>query len=482
MTTNRQLRIFLCHSSADKPAVRDLYEKLTARGIDAWLDEKKLLPGQLWKTEIPKAVREADVVIICLSKTSITKEGYVQKEIKFALDVALEKPAGTIYLIPARLEECKVPDSLSDWHWVNLFDSQGLNLIFKSLEMRAASLEINLRQLALSPISDIILWDKAIKLAREQGHLSHSILQRTFQIGYTRASRIIDLMEDKGIIGPPEGGAQLRRVLDLQGKSIEWTSKSTDYSAPSSGQLPNPAYENKLVLSNGMEFMHVPAGSFIMGSNNSNDKGIPQNTVNIPYSYWTARYPVTNMQYDVYVKTKGIAHPVFDWHSKKDHPVTMVSWNEVIEYCKWLNTLLKAELPSGKVLRLPTEAEWEKAARGVDGREYPWGNTFDKNKCNWDPEKIGDTTPVGTYSPQGDSHYGCADMASNVWEWTHSEDKEYPYIANDGREDEQKGVKRVLRGGAGRCAFRCGSDPDLKADYFFKIFGFRAVVASPLHP
>jgi hypothetical protein len=67
----RPLRVFLCHSSADKPAVRDLYDQLTARGIDAWLDEKKLLPGQLWKMEIPKAVREADAVIICLSKISI---------------------------------------------------------------------------------------------------------------------------------------------------------------------------------------------------------------------------------------------------------------------------------------------------------------------------------------------------------------------------------------------------------------------------
>ena len=93
----RPLRVFLCHSSADKSAVRDLYDQLIARGIDAWLDEKKLLPGQQWKIEIPKAVREADAVIICLSKSSITKGGYVQKEIKDALDIAQEKPDNTIF-------------------------------------------------------------------------------------------------------------------------------------------------------------------------------------------------------------------------------------------------------------------------------------------------------------------------------------------------------------------------------------------------
>jgi hypothetical protein len=144
--SDRPLRVFLCHSSNDKPAVRELYQKLTMYGIDVWLDEKKLLGGQKWKLEIPKAVREADAVIICLSKTSINKEGYVQREIKFALDLALEKPEGTIYLIPARLEECKVPDSLSEWQWINLFDQNSLDLLLKSLNARAQTLGLNLEE------------------------------------------------------------------------------------------------------------------------------------------------------------------------------------------------------------------------------------------------------------------------------------------------------------------------------------------------
>ncbi|HXQ36418.1 MAG TPA: toll/interleukin-1 receptor domain-containing protein, partial [Anaerolineales bacterium] len=116
--SKRPLKVFLCHASGDKPQVRALYRRLVAEGVDAWLDQEKLLPGQDWQVEIPRAVREADVVVVCLSNKSITKEGYIQKEIKFALDSADEKPEGTIFLIPARLEECLVPEQVGRWQWV----------------------------------------------------------------------------------------------------------------------------------------------------------------------------------------------------------------------------------------------------------------------------------------------------------------------------------------------------------------------------
>ena len=141
--SNRSLKVFLCHASDDKPKVRDFYSRLTNDGIDAWLDKEKLLPGQNWKIEIPKAVIDSDVVIVCLSAHSLNKEGFVQKEIKLALDSADEKPAGTIFIIPARLEDCDVPERLSQFQWVDLFSDNGYEWLLKALQLRASTLGIS---------------------------------------------------------------------------------------------------------------------------------------------------------------------------------------------------------------------------------------------------------------------------------------------------------------------------------------------------
>ena len=140
--STRSLRIFLCHASSDKPKVRDLYHRLRSDGFDVWLDEENLLPGQDWQQELPKAVRQSDVVIVCLSRGSINKEGYVQKEIRFALDAADEKPEGIIFLIPLKLEDCEVPERLSRWQWVNLFERMGYDKLLRALRNRASALEL----------------------------------------------------------------------------------------------------------------------------------------------------------------------------------------------------------------------------------------------------------------------------------------------------------------------------------------------------
>lgn len=133
----RPLKVFLCHASGDKLPVREIYRRLVAEGVDVWLDEENIMPGQDWQLEIPRAVREADVVVACLSNKSITKEGYIQKELKYALDRADEKPEDTIFLIPARLEDCVVPPRLSRWQWVDLFEEHGFARLLRSLKLRA---------------------------------------------------------------------------------------------------------------------------------------------------------------------------------------------------------------------------------------------------------------------------------------------------------------------------------------------------------
>ena len=122
MTETRKLRVFLCHSSQDKPIVRELYQRLNAESwIDPWLDEEKLLPGQDWDMEIEKTVEAADAVIVCVSSKSVSKEGYVQRELKFVIDIALEKPEGTIFIIPVRLDNCQVPRRIKSWQYVDYF-------------------------------------------------------------------------------------------------------------------------------------------------------------------------------------------------------------------------------------------------------------------------------------------------------------------------------------------------------------------------
>lgn len=133
--------MFICHSSSDKPAVRELFSRLaTVPYVSPWLDENNLLPGQDWNLEITRAVKAADCVVVCLSRGAINREGYVQREIGFALDAAQEKPEGTIFLIPVRLEVCEPPDRLARWHYVDLYDETGFEKLLLSLQYRATSL------------------------------------------------------------------------------------------------------------------------------------------------------------------------------------------------------------------------------------------------------------------------------------------------------------------------------------------------------
>ncbi len=149
MTEPRKLRVFLCHASQDKPVVRELYERLLAEGwIDPWLDEEKLIPGQDWDLEIEKAIEVSDVVLICLSNSSVSKEGYIQRELKFSIDVALEKPEGAIFIVPLRLDNCQVPRRLRSLQYVDYFPANRQNIVFSrllaSFDLRAQKLGLRL--------------------------------------------------------------------------------------------------------------------------------------------------------------------------------------------------------------------------------------------------------------------------------------------------------------------------------------------------
>jgi EAL domain-containing protein (putative c-di-GMP-specific phosphodiesterase class I) len=138
----RPLRVFLCHPSDDRPTVRQLYQRLRAAGLEAWLDEANLVSGQHRDYEITKALCSADVVIVCLSRGSVKRSGDVPAGMKFALDLADEQPEGTIFLLPLKLEECEIPERLHRWQWINYFAKDGYLQLMRALVRRAETLHL----------------------------------------------------------------------------------------------------------------------------------------------------------------------------------------------------------------------------------------------------------------------------------------------------------------------------------------------------
>jgi formylglycine-generating enzyme required for sulfatase activity len=226
----------------------------------------------------------------------------------------------------------------------------------------------------------------------------------------------------------------------------------------------------------------VPSGSFLMGSLEAHGprpyaSEAPQQRIALP-TFYISRVPMTNAQYERFLRAAKYPAPGH-WRGgqipagKADHPVTYVDWLDAQAYCEWAG------------VRLPSEAEWEKAARGTDGRTWPWGDDVPgATHCNFNNNVHGiapvlqDTSPVRAY-PAGASPYGVLDMAGNVWEWTNSLFRRYPFDALDGRESKDKEGRRAVRGGTYnhdarkvRCTARAGLERTARDVYT----GFRVAM------
>jgi formylglycine-generating enzyme required for sulfatase activity len=263
--------------------------------------------------------------------------------------------------------------------------------------------------------------------------------------------------------------------------------------------------QKSITVSPGMDIamIYVPAGKFIMGA--VDDDYLAKNELGVPDArevhlgpYWISKYPITVAQFAAFVRTKryrtlaekeghGYAKSIFSldkvtgatWQSpfgpssnvadKGNHPVNQVGFQDVLAFCRWLSRISSIDI------RLPTEAEWEKAARSTDGRIFPWGNSQDVHvlfrvcNCNMNVE---DTTPVGKYSPSGDSPYGCVDMLGNVDEWTSDQDTEN-YIHGY---DVRQRTWHITRGGGFATtweAVRCAARHQVSPKYRSNNLGFR---------
>lgn len=227
------------------------------------------------------------------------------------------------------------------------------------------------------------------------------------------------------------------------------------------------------------ELVPVPAGRFWMGGEDGDER--PRHEVDLPYGYRIGKYPVTVGQWRRFVEDANYRCDPHALAGHRNHPVTWVSWHDARAYSEWLTGewRRRGRLEDAEVVRLPTEAEWEKAARGGDGREWPWSGEFDPVRVNVWETGIGAICAVGCF-PLGSSPCGALDMAGNVWEWCHTLYRPYPYAAEDGREDSSAQGRRVLRGGSfdvsgggARSAYRFHIVPDGFSDRL----GFRVVVS-----
>ena len=248
------------------------------------------------------------------------------------------------------------------------------------------------------------------------------------------------------------------------------------------------------------DFVEIPAGPFTMGADRASDRdafdnerwspAVAEGTVSLP-TFYIARHEVTVGDFAAFARERTWTIDQRALAGSPTHPVTFVSWPDALAYCRWLETTLetapsappqtKALLANGWRVTLPSEAEWEKAARGTDRRRYPWGNNPQRTRANYDGTG---TTPVGLFACP-ECAYGLADMSGNIWEWTSSPYQPYPYDASNDRANLDADALWVIRGGhygdgprLVRTTTRSAADPGARRAFI----GFRVVISQPARP
>jgi formylglycine-generating enzyme required for sulfatase activity len=417
-------QVFISHAHEDAEFAHRLAADLQTHGWRVWIAPDSIRPGEKWVDAINRGLEECGVFLVVLTPAAVASK-WVTDETNVAKEMHQE---GELRFIPLGVVDCRVPP----------------------------------------------LWrvhQRILFAGRYEHGLAELLAALDPHVGRTGAEA------SAGASGPRTQPAKASTPEDRQPSASR---PAVPRVVPVPAAQPVASLDLLTIESPiRVEFVLVPAGEFLMGSDPRVDKDAsaaeqPQHRLYLP-EFYIGKYPVTNEQYAAFVKATHGAVPRH-WENgqipadKKGHPVVNVTWQDAFAFCQWVSQA------SGKTIRLPTEAEWEKAARGDDGRIYPWGNDPPtKELCNFG-NNVGGTTPVGQY-PAGASLCGALDMAGNVWEWTGSLYRRYPYQPEDERNSPDDKGLRILRGGSFghvalfvRCACRRWPSPfDRNDDRGFRV-------------
>jgi formylglycine-generating enzyme required for sulfatase activity len=487
--TRRPLRIFIYHAQGDSEIVNALADRLFLHGVEVTLpeeaeaeirpEEQEQGPAEKEAERLQKLIREADTIVFFLSDRFHQQAVLGQGEWEWVLDEILKRRQGDLFVIPVCLHECEVPGRLHRWQPVNLYKRAGYEELMHALKVRADKLGTELNPQAAWKENPFAVETEEEDLEEAQSVPLRSsvpflgliglillIVMASFfltnfkkdAVSATQTAGFVESLAQRAtqnIVAhdTERAGTATAAVLAANQSRIQTEAFLTD--VPLTGiaraqqalitptiTLTPVALPTQIMDTGDVLMVLVPKGKFVMGLDGDQNAS-PAHNVNLP-DYYIDQYEVTNGSYQDCVSA-GVCQPPALTSSQTrsnyyrdprfiDHPVLNVDWYMAQAYCEWRGA------------HLPTEAEWEKAARGLKALQYPWGDDLscflaNHNACQ------GDTTGVDKYAI-GKSVYGVFNLAGNAAEWTSSLFVPYPYDPADGREDTASNGPRVLRGGS----------------------------------
>ena len=427
--------IFISYSHHDTNYAHALAENLQNMGLDVWIDER-MDYGAQWPHELQKQLDSCSAFILIMSPRSYTSE-WVQSELQRARRKL--KP-----IFPLLLEGDEPWLSVESTQYYDVRGEKFPDAKFYSAIARVVS---PAEGQVIQPPVDVGKPVTSKPAPREPKVRTEIVIAIIGAIATLVAAAIPIIWSNLSQASTPPPSDNVTPVYPTTFPASETLGPSPGTTSVIPSDTPVSLNTDEFIDAKGVSMRLVPAGNFIMGSDNGYENERPVHTVYLD-DFYIDTYEVTNASYKACVDAGACQPPnqtssftrdsYFDNSEYDNYPVVFVDWEDARSYCQW----------RGVGIDLPTEAQWEKAARGTDGRIYPWGNTIDQTYANYN-DAVGDTTEVGIYET-GKSFYGVYDMAGNAWEWVADwlSDTYYLDTPLTNPSGPTSGQYRVLRGGS----------------------------------